>query len=507
METAKSFQSKNKGKGTVINLEQGKIPPQAVDLEEAVLGAMMIDKKGVDDVIDIIHANVFYKPAHQFIYEAIFKLFENSEPIDLLTVSNQLRKDEKLDAVGGDFYLISLSQKVSSAAHIEFHARIILQKFIQRRLINISSEIITNSYDETVDVFDLLDEAETKLFDITQGNLKKSSEAAHNLVTQALKKIEEISNQEGMSGVPSGFNKLDQLTSGWQQSDLIILAARPGMGKTAFVMSMAKNMAIDFNIPVAIFSLEMSSVQLITRMISSETGISSDKLRKGNLETYEWEALNVKVKNLSNAPIFIDDTPSLSVFDLRAKARRLVSQHGVKMVIIDYLQLMTAGSNTKGTGNREQEISMISRNLKALAKELSVPVIALSQLSRAVETRGGSKRPLLSDLRESGAIEQDADIVSFIYRPEYYGLTEWDDEERTPCEGQAEFIVAKHRNGGLENIKIKFIGRLAKFTDMDEGFETEFQSSMNQDSITPGNFGSTNDAFGNMNKDDEDVPF
>jgi len=507
METAKSFQSKNKGKGTVINLEQGKIPAQAVDLEEAVLGAMMIDKKGVDDVIDIIHANVFYKPAHQFIYEAIFKLFENSEPIDLLTVSNQLRKDEKLDAVGGDFYLISLSQKVSSAAHIEFHARIILQKFIQRRLINISSEIITNSYDETVDVFDLLDEAETKLFDITQGNLKKSSEAAHNLVTQALKKIEEISNQEGMSGVPSGFNKLDQLTSGWQQSDLIILAARPGMGKTAFVMSMAKNMAIDFNIPVAIFSLEMSSVQLITRMISSETGISSDKLRKGNLETYEWEALNVKVKNLSNAPIFIDDTPSLSVFDLRAKARRLVSQHGVKMVIIDYLQLMTAGSNTKGTGNREQEISMISRNLKALAKELSVPVIALSQLSRAVETRGGSKRPLLSDLRESGAIEQDADIVSFIYRPEYYGLTEWDDEERTPCEGQAEFIVAKHRNGGLENIKIKFIGRLAKFTDMDEGFETEFQSSMNQDSITPGNFGSTNDAFGNMNKDDEDVPF
>lgn len=507
METAKSFQSKNKGKGTVINLEQGKIPPQAVDLEEAVLGAMMIDKKGVDDVIDIIHANVFYKPAHQFIYEAIFKLFENSEPIDLLTVSNQLRKDEKLDAVGGDFYLISLSQKVSSAAHIEFHARIILQKFIQRRLINISSEIITNSYDETVDVFDLLDEAETKLFDITQGNLKKSSEAAHNLVTQALKKIEEISNQEGMSGVPSGFNKLDQLTSGWQQSDLIILAARPGMGKTAFVMSMAKNMAIDFNIPVAIFSLEMSSVQLITRMISSETGISSDKLRKGNLETYEWEALNVKVKNLSNAPIFIDDTPSLSVFDLRAKARRLVSQHGVKMVIIDYLQLMTAGSNTKGTGNREQEISMISRNLKALAKELSVPVIALSQLSRAVETRGGSKRPLLSDLRESGAIEQDADIVSFIYRPEYYGLTEWDDEERTPCEGQAEFIVAKHRNGGLENIKIKFIGRLAKFTDLDEGFGTEFQSSMNQDTISPDNFASANDAFGKMNKDDEDAPF
>ncbi|MDH3322926.1 MAG: replicative DNA helicase, partial [Flavobacteriaceae bacterium] len=285
METAQSFQPKKNIRGNVINLEQGKIPPQAVDLEEAVLGAMMIDKKGVDDVIDIIHAEVFYKPAHQFIYSAIFKLFENSEPIDLLTVSNQLRKDEKLEAIGGDFYLINLSQKVSSAAHIEFHARIILQKYIQRRLISISSEIINNSYDETVDVFDLLDDAETKLFDITQGNLKKSSEAAHNLVSQALKKIEEISNQEGMSGVATGFTKLDQLTSGWQPSDLIILAARPGMGKTAFVMSMAKNMAIDFDTPVAIFSLEMSSVQLITRMISSQTGISSEKLRKGNLET------------------------------------------------------------------------------------------------------------------------------------------------------------------------------------------------------------------------------
>lgn len=505
MDIAKSYQPKKNSKSNVINLEQGKIPPQAVDLEEAVLGAMMIDKKGVDDVIDIIHAEVFYKPAHQYIYDAIFKLFENSEPIDLLTVSNQLRKDEKLETVGGDFYLINLSQKVSSAAHIEFHARIILQKFIQRKLISISSEIITSSYDETIDVFDLLDDAESKLFDITQGNLKKSSEAAHNLVTQALKKIEEISNQEGMSGVATGFTKLDQLTSGWQPSDLIILAARPGMGKTAFVMSMAKNMAIDFNTPVAIFSLEMSSVQLITRMISSQTGISSEKLRKGNLETYEWEALNVKVKSLSNAPIFIDDTPSLSVFDLRAKARRLVSQHGVKVVIVDYLQLMTAGSSTKGFGNREQEISTISRNLKALAKELSVPVIALSQLSRAVETRGGSKRPLLSDLRESGAIEQDADIVSFIYRPEYYGLTEWDDDEHTPCEGQAEFIIAKHRNGGLDNIKMKFTGRLALFSDLEDGFGTEFQSSMNQD-ISPDNFANTKDAFGDISKDD-DVPF
>jgi len=492
-------------KSSVISLEKGKLPPQAVDLEEAVLGAMMIDKKGVDDVIDILHPEVFYKETHQHIYEAIYALFQNSEPTDLLTVSNQLRKSGNLELVGGDFYLVGLTQKVSSSAHIEFHARIILQKYIQRKLISISAEIIEEAYDETVDVFDLLDDAETKLFEVTQGNLKKGSEDAQGLVTQAIKKIQEISNKSGMSGVATGFTRLDELTSGWQPSDLVILAARPGMGKTAFVMSMAKNMAIDFGTPAAIFSLEMSSVQLITRMISSETGISSGKLRKGNLEPHEWEQLNVKVKNLSKAPIFIDDTPSLSIFDLRAKARRLASQHGIKIIIIDYLQLMTAGSSSNG--NREEEISTISRNLKALAKELSIPVIALSQLSRAVETRGGSKRPLLSDLRESGAIEQDADIVSFIFRPEYYGLTEWDDEERTPCEGQAEFIVAKHRNGGLENIRLKFTGHLAQFSNLDEDFGNEFHSKMNNE-ISAGSMPSAQDAFGAPdNLNDDDVPF
>ena len=492
-------------KSTVISLEKGKLPQQALDLEEAVLGAMMIDKKGVDDVIDILHPEVFYKETHQHIYEAIYTLFQNSEPTDLLTVSNQLRKTGNLELVGGDFYLVGLTQKVSSSAHIEFHARIILQKYIQRKLISISAEIIEEAYDETVDVFDLLDDAETKLFEVTQGNLKKGSEDAQGLVTQAIKKIQEISNKSGMSGVATGFNRLDELTSGWQPSDLVILAARPGMGKTAFVMSMAKNMAIDFDTPVAIFSLEMSSVQLITRMISSETGISSGKLRKGNLEPHEWEQLNVKVKNLSKAPIFIDDTPSLSIFDLRAKARRLASQHGIKIIVIDYLQLMTAGSSSNG--NREQEISTISRNLKALAKELAIPVIALSQLSRAVETRGGSKRPLLSDLRESGAIEQDADIVSFIFRPEYYGLTEWDDDERTPCEGQAEFIVAKHRNGGLENIRLKFTGHLAQFSNLDEDFGNEFHSKMNS-AISAGNIPNAEDAFGAPdNLDDGDVPF
>ncbi|MDB2491846.1 replicative DNA helicase, partial [Flavobacteriaceae bacterium] len=380
---------------------------------------------------------------------------------------------------------------------------------IQRSLIRISNEIIESAYKESTDVFDLLDEAESKLYDVTQGNIKKSSETAQNLVLEAKKKIEEISKRDGLSGVSTGFEKLDKLTSGWQPSDLIIIAARPGMGKTALTLSMARNIAVGKQIPVAFFSLEMSSVQLITRLISSETGLSSEKLRTGKLADHEWQQLNVKVTDLEKAPLFIDDTPSLSIFDLRAKARRLSSQHGIKLIVVDYLQLMTAGASTK-TGNREQEISTISRNLKALAKELNIPVIALSQLSRAVETRGGTKRPMLSDLRESGAIEQDADIVSFIYRPEYYNIDEWDDDERTPSQGQAEFIVAKHRNGGLDNIRLKFVGHLGKFEDLDS-FDSpfEFQSKMNpnDNAIDPSSLPSPDAAFGDFNDVEDDSPF
>ena len=496
---------------SVINLQQGKLPPQALDLEEAVLGAMLIDKKGVDEVIDILNPEAFYKTAHQYIFEAIFTLFQTSEPIDLLTVSAELRKKGRLESIGGEYYLVQLSQRVASSAHIEFHARIILQKFIQRSLIKISNEIIESAYKESTDVFDLLDEAESKLYDVTQGNIQKTSESAQNLVIQAKKRIEEISKREGLSGVSTGFEKLDKLTSGWQPSDLIIIAARPGMGKTALTLSMARNIAVTKQIPVAFFSLEMSSVQLITRLISAETGLSSEKLRTGKLADHEWQQLNVKVTALEKAPLFIDDTPSLSIFDLRAKARRLSSQQGIKLIIVDYLQLMTASSNNK-SGNREQEISTISRNLKALAKELNIPVIALSQLSRAVETRGGTKRPMLSDLRESGAIEQDADIVSFIYRPEYYNIDEWDDDERSPSQGQAEFIVAKHRNGGLDNIRLKFIGHLGKFEDLDN-FDApfEFQSKMNpnENTIAPNSFPSPEDAFGSDRdlEDDYLTPF
>lgn len=508
MEQEKVVNTNFKINQNIISLEKGKIPPQAIDLEEAVLGAMMIDKKGVDEAIDILKPDAFYKEAHKHIYEAIEMLFKASQPIDILTVSTQLRKNGKLDLIGGDFYLINLTQKIASSAHIEFHSRIILQKFIQRSLIKISSEIIEDAYDESSDIFELLDQAESKLYDVTQGNIKKSTETAQSLVAQAKKRIEEIGKREGLSGLPTGFHKLDGLTSGWQPSDLIIIAARPGMGKTAFVLSMARNIAIDANKGVAFFSLEMSSVQLITRLISSETGLSSEKLRTGKLEQHEWEQLNVKVKDLEKAPLYIDDTPSLSIFDLRAKARRLKSQYDIQLIIIDYLQLMTAGGNGKGGGNREQEISTISRNLKGLAKELDIPVIALSQLSRAVETRGSSKRPLLSDLRESGAIEQDADIVSFIYRPEYYKIDVWDDEEQSPTEGQAEFIVAKHRNGGLDNIRLKFLGKFGKFDNLDDAFMPfdEFPSSMNdRQAITdlpPGE-----QIFGSSFSDDSDVPF
>ena len=468
-------------KTSVFSLQKGKLPPQAVDLEEVVLGAMMIDKKGVDEVIDILQPEAFYKESHQLIFNAIISLFEKQEPIDIKTVSFQLKKDGNLNSVGGDYYLIELSQKVSSSAHIEFHSRIILQKFIQRKLISISNDIIEDSYDETSDVFDLLDKAESKIYDISQRNLKKNTQSAEDLVLAAKKKIEEISKKEGLSGIASGFGEIDRLTSGWQPSDLIIVAARPGMGKTAFTLSMARNITVENNIPVAFFSLEMSAIQLITRLISSETGLNSEKLRTGKLEKFEWQLLNVKVTNLENAPLYIDDTPSLSIFELRAKARRLSSQYGIKLIVVDYLQLMTLGSSQK-SGNREQEISTISRNLKALAKELDIPIIALSQLSRAVELRGGTKRPILSDLRESGAIEQDADIVSFLYRPEYYKIDERDDEERSPALGQAEFIVAKHRNGGLSSIKLKFINSLGKFENL-SAFENpfEYQSKINTD--------------------------
>ncbi len=440
-----------------------KIQPQAKELEEVVLGAMMVEKSAVNAVIDVLQPESFYVEAYGEVFRAIQTLFNNSEPIDLLTVTEQLRKEGKLDMLGGSHRVASLTSRVASSANVEFHARIIAQKHIQRELIRVSNAIIEKAYDETSDVFDLLDEAESKLFEVAEGNIRKSYESMSTVMRQALDDIEAArNNEDGVSGVPSGFHDLDKITGGWQRSDMIVLAARPGMGKTAFVLSMARNMAVDHDIPVAVFSLEMSAVQLVQRLISSETEINSDKFRKGNLEEHEYQQLHSRCGKLSKAPLFIDDTPGLNIFELRAKCRRLKAQHGIDMVIIDYLQLMSAGSDK---GNREQEISSISRSIKGIAKELDVPIIALSQLSRNVETRGGDKRPLLSDLRESGAIEQDADIVAFIYRAEYYGITEHPDGIDTA--GLGELILAKHRHGALDTIKMKFVKNLAKFTNYD----------------------------------------
>lgn len=447
----------------VMSIPGAKIQPQAPDLEAVVLGAMMVEKAAVNAVIDVLQPESFYVEAHGEVFRAIQTLFNKSEPIDLLTVTEQLRKEGKLEMMGGSLRVAELTTRVASSANVEFHARIIAQKHIQRELIRVSSEIVTKAYEETTDVFDLLDEAEKRLFEVAEGNIRKSYESMGVVMKQALEDIDAArNNEDGVSGVPSGFHDLDKITGGWQRSDMIVLAARPGMGKTAFVLSMARNMAVDHQIPVAVFSLEMSAVQLVQRLISSETEISSDKFRKGTLEDHEYEQLYNRVGRLSNAPLFIDDTPGLNIFELRAKCRRLKAQHGVDLVIIDYLQLMSAASEK---GNREQEISSISRSIKSIAKELDVPIIALSQLSRNVETRGGDKRPLLSDLRESGAIEQDADIVAFIYRAEYYNITEHPDGIST--EGLGELILAKHRHGALDTIKMKFIQRLAKFANYD----------------------------------------
>ncbi len=461
---------------TNAGLEYGKIPPQALDLEEAVLGAMMLEQYAINKVIDILQPDMFYKQAHLHLFEAIKSLFSKSEPIDILTVNKELSSQGNLDIVGGSFYIMKLTDKVSSAANVEFHARIIQQKYIQRELIRISSEIIKAAFEETTDVLDLLDKAETNLFTIAENNLRRSASNMEDVIKLAINKIEDAAKQEGdISGIPSGFHKLDNLTSGWQPSDLIVLAARPGMGKTAFVLSLARNIAVDYGRAVAVFSLEMAAVQLVTRLISSETQISGDKLRKGSLDTNEWAQLSERISGLSKAKLYIDDTPALSIFELRAKSRRLKSQHNIQMVIIDYLQLMTAGGD--GSGNREQEISLISRSLKALAKELELPVIALSQLSRNVETRGGTKRPMLSDLRESGAIEQDADMVCFLYRPEYYKIEVNENNEPYPP-GYTELIVAKHRNGALEDIPMKFEHNYAKFVNLTESFGDDFDDGM-----------------------------
>jgi len=484
----------------------GRLAPRDTEVEAAVLGALMIEKDAYTTVCDILKPESFYEPSHQKVYEAIMNLGISQRPIDMLTVTEQLRLNGTLDEVGGPTFIVQLTSNVTSAAHVEFHARIIAQKYLARELISFAAQIENNAFDESIDVDDLMQEAEAKLFEISQRNVKKDVIQIDPVINDALKQIQDASNRtSGLSGLQSGFHELDKVTSGWQNSDLIIIAARPAMGKTAFVLSMAKNMAVNYNIPIAVFSLEMSNLQLVNRLISNVCELPGDKIKSGQLTTLEWEQLVSRVKHLNGAQLYIDDTASLSVFELRTKARRLVREHNIKMIIIDYLQLMNA-SGMK-FGSREQEVSMISRSLKQLAKELNIPIIALSQLSRQVENRSDNKRPQLSDLRESGAIEQDADIVCFIHRPEYYYHSDTDPSGKD-IRGLAEFIIAKHRSGSVKDINMRFRAKFARFENWIEGADEPIvESSVSKLNMPQGSQPLSGGTADFLSSTDEPVPY
>lgn len=462
----------------------GKVSPRDTLVEAAVLGEIMLEKDAYTQVCDLLRPESFYEPAHNKVYQAIQSLGAAQKPIDMLTVTEQLRRMEMLEEVGGPVFIAQLTANVTSAANVEFHARIVAQKYLARELISFATQVEEKAFDESNDVDDLLQEAEAQLFGISQRNLKKDVMQIDPVIQQAMAQIEAASKRtSGLSGLESGFHLIDEVTSGWQNSDLIIIAARPAMGKTAFVLSMAKTMAVNLNIPIGIFSLEMSNVQLVNRLISNVCELPGEAIKSGNLTEMQWSQLVGRIKHLNGAPLYIDDTASLSVFELRTKARRLVREHGVKMIIIDYLQLMNA-SGMK-FGSREQEVSMISRSLKQLAKELNIPIIALSQLSRQSENRGDNKRPQLSDLRESGAIEQDADIVCFIHRPEYYLKSDVDASGRD-IRGLAEFIIAKHRSGATKDVDLRFVAKFARFENFDDTYNYSMPSRAN--AMTPDTF-------------------
>ncbi len=485
---------------TVIADISGRRPPQDTDLEEAVLGALMLEKDAYMGVCDLLVPESFYDPRNQKIYQAISTLGLNQRPIDMLTVTEQLRQDGTLEEVGGPVRITELTARVYSAANVEYHARIIAQKYLARRLIHLATEVQQQAFDETNDIEQLLQQAEGGLFDISQTQLKREVTQLDPVLNLAYEQILAARNTEsGLSGLRTGYNGLDKMTSGWQNSDLIIIAARPAMGKTAFVLSMAKNMAMDYNIPVAIFTLEMANVQLVKRLISNVANLEGEKIKNGQMSDEELDRLNTRLKGIFGSPLYLDETPGLSITELRTKARRLVRERGVKLIMIDYLQLMNA-TGLK-LGSREQEVSTISRSLKALAKELNIPIIALSQLNRSTETRE-DKRPVLSDLRESGAIEQDADIVCFIHRPEYYTKS-GEDAQGNDIRGLAELIVAKHRSGAVGDVKLRFVSKYARFENWEEGYDMvrqalseasggkkTFESRMNsEESSKPSAFG------------------
>ncbi|MBL7720124.1 MAG: replicative DNA helicase [Flavipsychrobacter sp.] len=470
----KDFGNTRNRKPDISTLVYGKVPPQAPELEEAVLGAIMLEKDKLAEVLEIIQSpDCFYVDANQKIYAGIRRLFDKGMPVDLLTLTDELRKSGELEIVGGAYYLTRLTMSVVSSAHVEAHARIVMEKFIQRELIRISGQVIGDAYEDSTDVFDLLDKAESNLYEITDKHLRKNFKSLKEVLVRTVQEIEEAKNKkDDITGVPSSFVPLDKLTSGWQKTDLIILAARPAVGKTAFCLNLAMNAALNAQkpFPVAFFSLEMGAGQLVKRMLAAVTEVSMDAITKGRMQEHEFVQMTQRMTKLAAAPIFLDDQAALNIFELRAKARRLKQKHDIQLIIIDYLQLMQASVNG---GNREQEVSKISRDLKALAKELEIPIIALSQLSRGVESRKESKVPQLSDLRESGAIEQDADMVMFLYRPEYYGIN--NDEMGQTIEGETHIHIAKHRNGSTDTVKVRFIKEYQKFVDLpDDNFGGNF---------------------------------
>lgn len=473
-----------------IDTSYGHMQPQATDIERVVLGALMIDKDAFSIVSEIIKPETFYEPRHQKIYRAVQTLSMNENPVDIMTVIEELRREGTLEDIGGPTYIVDLSSHVASSANIEYHARILAHKYIARQLISFAGNIETKAFDETTDVDELMQEAESSLFELSQKNMRQDYTQVEPVVDQAIKILQKAAANKGeLTGIPTGYNKLDDMTAGWQASDLVIIAGRPAMGKTSFALSLAKNIAVDYQRPIAFFSLEMNNVQLVNRLISNVCEIEGKKILNGQLDDEEWKRLDMNVGKLQSAPIYVDDTPGMSIFELRTKARRLVREKQVEIIMIDYLQLMNA--NGARFGSRQEEVSTISRSLKGLAKELDIPILALSQLNRTVEGREGleGKRPQLSDLRESGAIEQDADMVLFVHRPEYYRIFE--DEKGNDLRGKAQIIIAKHRKGGTGDVLLDFRGEFTRFQNPEHGYRSSggggeiIGSRLNGDDMLP----------------------
>ncbi|MBR5700358.1 MAG: replicative DNA helicase [Bacteroidales bacterium] len=451
-----------------IGLEMGNKPPQALEVEEAVLGAILVEPSTIDASMDELTPSCFYSPKHRMIFEAISALVNDHDAVDMVTVTAKLREKGQLEEVGGPVAIADLTTRIGAAANIEFYIKVLKQKAIQRDLITASTEILKMSFDDSVRVDDLTDKAQTKIYDAIKSNVKRDVQDIGSIINEAIAEIQSMQGKTGLSGVPSGFPSIDKVTMGWQKSDLIILAARPSVGKTAFSLNLARNAAVEHHRPVAVFSLEMSAIQLVKRLMTSETGLSADKIKGGSaLKDYEWVQLEERIKRLSKAPLYIDDTPGIPLMEFRTKAKRLVKQSHVELIIVDYLQLMQGPVELRGM--REQEVAAISRTLKATAKELNIPIIALSQLSRqAVQRQGGGGKPVLSDLRESGSIEQDADMVIFIHRPDFLGLSEGpEDKEKT------EIIIAKHRNGQVCDVPLLFKADQVKFVEPDQALDVQ----------------------------------